>query len=85
MPSKITAIKIFGAGLLWQRFMSEWSPVMLLGVNQSLIGGCSGKAPGYQVSCREDGLHATEASNTSALHQSNKSVLTIRGQVTMQH
>lgn len=34
--------------------MSEWSPVMLLGVNESLIGECSGQAPGYHVSCRED-------------------------------
>lgn len=40
--------------------MSEWSPVMLLGVNESLIGTRSGQAPGYQVSCREDELNAAE-------------------------
>lgn len=40
--------------------MSEWSPVMLLGVNESLIGACSGQAPGYLVSCRQDELHSAE-------------------------
>lgn len=71
----IKSIKIFGACTLWLASGPDWSPVALLGVNASLIGACSGWAPGCHVACWVARLHAAVGSSFSALEWRSKSTL----------
>lgn len=52
----------------WLAAGSDCSPVVLLGVNVSLIGACPGWGPGCSIPCWVARLHAADGSSSSAQH-----------------
>lgn len=63
----------------WLAAVPGCSPVVLLGVNISLIGACSGWAPGCSIPCLVARLRAADGSSSSAQHQSSKSTFNYWG------